>query len=151
MISEQPQIMWARGPEDVQGAIRVREAVFCEEQGVPVEEELDGRDEEALHLVAIDPDQGRVIATLRLLFEGDTVKVGRVAVERDHRRRGIAARMLEMALAAARRRGARRARLASQLEVVGLYERAGFTVESGVFEEAGIPHVWMGRDLAPTT
>jgi predicted GNAT family N-acyltransferase len=55
--------------------------------------------------------------------------------------------MLEAALAEARRRGARRARLASQLEVVALYEQAGFAVESGVFEEAGIPHVWMGREL----
>ncbi len=55
--------------------------------------------------------------------------------------------MLDEALAEARRRGCTRARLASQVEVVPLYERAGFVVESGVFEEAGIPHVWMGRPL----
>ena len=46
------------------------------------------------------------------------------------------------------RRGCTRARLASQVDVVPLYERAGFAVESGVFEEAGIPHVWMGRPWA---
>jgi predicted GNAT family N-acyltransferase len=131
----------------VEGAIAVRERVFVGEQGVPVEEELDGRDDEALHLVALEPDGERVIGTLRLLFDGETVKVGRVAVEPEWRRQGIAARMLEAALAEARRRGARRARLASQLEVVALYEQAGFAVESGVFEEAGIPHVWMGREL----
>jgi predicted GNAT family N-acyltransferase len=139
-------IRWARDTAEVQGAIAVRERVFVLEQGVPVEEELDGRDDEALHLVAIGADR-QVIATLRLLFDGELAKVGRVAVDRDWRRRGIAARMLELALAEARARGARRARLASQLEVVALYEHAGFTVESGVFEEAGIPHVWMGLDL----
>jgi predicted GNAT family N-acyltransferase len=129
------------------GAIALREQVFCDEQGVPVEEELDGRDEEALHLVALDAGGQHVIGTLRLLFDGDLVKVGRVAVERVSRGQGIAARMLGIALQEAHARGARRARLASQVEVVALYEGAGFQVESGVFEEAGIPHVWMGRRL----
>jgi predicted GNAT family N-acyltransferase len=141
-------ILWARGPQDVEGAIAVRRRVFCDEQGVPVEEEVDGLDDRALHLVALD-DAGSVVATLRLLYDGDTVKVGRVAVERAWRGRGIASAMLEEALAQAVRDGARRARLSSQVEVVALYERAGFVVESGVFEEAGIPHVWMSRPLLP--
>jgi predicted GNAT family N-acyltransferase len=55
--------------------------------------------------------------------------------------------MLAEALAEAARRGCTRALLASQVDVVPLYERVGFAVESGVFEEAGIPHVWMGRTL----
>ena len=146
-MSAAGEIRWSTGPEDIAGAIALRERVFCHEQGVPVEEELDGRDEEALHLVALDGAAGHVIGTLRLLFDGDVVKVGRVAVERASRGQGIAARMLDIALREARARGARRARLASQVEVVALYEGAGFQVESGVFEEAGIPHVWMGREL----
>jgi predicted GNAT family N-acyltransferase len=144
-FAAQPELRWARDAADLQGAIAVRERVFIEEQGVAAEEELDGFDADALHLVALGPKH--VIATLRLVFDGDTVKVGRVAVDRAWRRRGIAARMLELALAEARARGARRARLASQLDVVTLYERAGFAVESDVFEEAGIPHVWMGLEL----
>jgi predicted GNAT family N-acyltransferase len=140
-------IRWAEGPADVEAAIALREEVFVREQGVPAEEELDGRDAEALHLLAVDPGDGRVVGTLRLLFDGETAKVGRVAVALDRRRRGLAAAMLEEALAEALRRRCTRARLASQVEVVPLYERAGFAVESGVFEEAGIPHVWMGRRL----
>jgi ElaA protein len=139
-------IRWARDAEELQGALAVRERVFVEEQGVPIEEELDGHDAEALHLVALGPER-QVVATLRLLFDGETVKVGRVAVERDWRRRGIAARMLDIALEEARTRRCLRARLASQLDVVSLYEGAGFTVQSEVFEEAGIPHVWMGLEL----
>ncbi len=141
------QIRWARDAADVERAVAVRERVFVREQRVPLEEELDGRDGEALHLLALAPGGGEAIGTLRLLFDGELVKVGRVAVDREWRGQGIAARMVEAALAEARARGASRARLASQLAVVPLYERAGFAVESGVFEDAGIPHVWMGREL----
>lgn len=140
-------IRWASGAEDVRGAFAVRELVFCEEQGVPRAEEIDEHDEHALHLVALDPDAGSVIGTLRLLAQQDGANVGRVAVRREWRRRGVALRMLRLALDAARERGCPRARLAAQLDAVALYERAGFTVESDVFEEAGIQHVWMGLSL----
>jgi predicted GNAT family N-acyltransferase len=147
MTEEDAVLRWARGPDDLRGALAVRERVFCEEQGVPVEEEIDGRDEQAEHLVALAPVDGAVIGTLRLLFAGDTVKVGRVAVERAWRGRGIAAAMMALALIRAREHGSARARLASQLDVVGLYERSGFRVCSERFEEAGIVHVWMERAL----
>jgi predicted GNAT family N-acyltransferase len=142
-------IRWALGPDDVRGALAVRERVFCEEQGVPRAEEIDERDEQALHLVALDPGSLRVIGTLRLLLDAEDAKVGRVAVEREWRRRGIAARMLSLALAQARERGCARVRLAAQMEARSVYERAGFAVESEPFEEAGIEHVWMGLRLTP--
>jgi predicted GNAT family N-acyltransferase len=145
-MSEEALLRWAEGEADLQGALKVRMHVFCEEQGVPVEEELDGRDEQAQHLVAVVEDQ-TVVGTLRLLFSEDRVKVGRVAVESAWRGRGIASRMLELALGEAARRGAREARLASQVEVIELYRQVGFEVSSEVFEEAGIPHVWMVRTL----
>ncbi len=56
--------------------------------------------------------------------------------------------MLQLALAEVRERGCEEVRLASQRLLCALYERAGFTVESEPFEEAGIPHVWMGLRLA---
>jgi len=149
MAAVEIPIRWAAGPEDVRGALGLRERVFCIEQGVPPEEELDEFDEFALHLVALEREDGPVIATLRLLCAGEEAKIGRVAVERAWRRRGIAARMLGLALARARERGCRRARLAAQLEAVALYEGAGFVVESEIFQEAGITHVWMGRELEP--
>jgi predicted GNAT family N-acyltransferase len=143
----EPEIRWAVDATDVDGALAVREEVFCREQGVSREEEIDGRDGEALHLLALAPHDGRVIGTLRLLIDAGTAKVGRVAVERDWRGRGIASRMLEIALARAREQGCVRARLAAQLTATGVYLRAGFEVESEPFEDAGIEHVWMGLRL----
>jgi predicted GNAT family N-acyltransferase len=139
---------WAAGPQDVGAAAAVRVEVFCHEQGVSLAEELDGLDKEAMHLVALEPGGGQVIATLRLLLDGGEAKIGRVAVQREWRRRGVASQMLEEALVRARERGAKRARLAAQLTATALYEGAGFVVESDRFEEAGIPHVWMGLTLA---
>jgi predicted GNAT family N-acyltransferase len=146
---EDPEIpiRWAGGPDDMHGAFAVRVRVFCEEQGVSRGDEFDGRDEQALHIVALEPAGRRVIGTLRLLLDGDRAKVGRVAVEREWRRRGIASRMLDLALARARERGCVQVRLAAQLAATGVYRRAGFAVESEPFEQAGILHVSMGLRL----
>jgi putative N-acetyltransferase (TIGR04045 family) len=149
-------VRWTAQPLELAGALALREEVFCGEQGVSREEELDGRDEQALHLVALvpgkqpaeEPGEERVIGTLRVLFEGSRAKVGRVAVQRDWRGQGIASRMLESALAVARERGCEEVRLAAQMQATSLYARAGFRVESEPFEEAGISHVWMGLRLA---
>jgi putative N-acetyltransferase (TIGR04045 family) len=141
-------IRWSEGQHDLEHAIALREQVFCVEQGVSREEEIDGRDPEALHLVALEPQGQRVIGTLRLLFNGASVKVGRVAVDQAWRGHGIASRMLAVALDRARAEGCTRARLAAQLQATGVYARAGFAIESQEFEEAGIPHVWMGRELS---
>ncbi len=150
MSDEQVEICWARDDADISGAFALREAVFYGEQKVPLQEELDELDRDAQHLVALDPaDRRRVIGTLRLLSFGDEAKIGRVAVAAELRRRRIASRMLQIALDRAREQGFRRVRLAAQIVAVALYEQAGFTVESEPFEEAGIPHVWMGLSLSP--
>src|SRR4051812_50081675 len=84
----------ARDADEVRAAFALRHEVFVVEQGVPLAEEIDEHDEtDALHLVAVAED-GRVVATCRLVAEGDTVKLGRVAVAASARRRGIAARLL---------------------------------------------------------
>lgn len=138
---------WLRSPEEQLAAFALREQVFYGEQGVPREEDRDGRDDEALHVVAIEPGGRRVVGTLRLLVDADTAKIGRVAVDRRWRRRGIASRMLALAVDGARERGCARVRLAAQVAASEVYRQAGFAVESGLFEEAGIPHVWMGMTL----
>ena len=141
------EVRWLRGSAELAGALALREEVFYGEQGVPREEDIDGRDADAHHVVALDPVSGRVIGTLRLLLEEHPAKIGRVAVDRRWRRRGIAARMLSLALERARREGFAQVRLAAQTRATAVYEQAGFRVESEPFEEAGIPHVWMGRSL----
>jgi predicted GNAT family N-acyltransferase len=141
------ELRWAAGGHDRSQALSVREEVFCGEQGVPRALELDGLDDHALHLLALPAGAAYAVGTLRLLLDGTEAKVGRVAVQRRWRGRGIASRMLAAALATAADRGCRSARLAAQLQATALYERAGFTLASEPFEQAGIAHVWMRRNL----
>lgn len=137
----------ASGPDEVAAAIALRAAVFVDEQGVPLEEDLDGRDGEALHLVAV-ADDGTVVGTCRLLTDGTTLRLGRMAVAPAARRRGLGLRLLELADAEAGASGAERTVLAAQLTALGLYERAGYTARGGVFLDAGIEHVWMEKRYA---
>ena len=135
----------ARDRAEVDAALALRHDVFVVEQDVPLAEELDGRDDEALHLVAVD--DGAVVATCRLVHDGDTVKLGRMAVAMRARRRGLASRLLAEADAQAAALGALRIALAAQTDALGLYERAGYRAYGERFLDAGIEHLMMDRPV----
>ncbi|MFA9272101.1 MAG: GNAT family N-acetyltransferase, partial [Baekduiaceae bacterium] len=127
-------------------AFDLRYEVFCNEQGVPLELELDEHDADALHLVAVE--EGEVVATCRLLRVGDTVKFGRLVVAQRARRRGIAADMLAETERRARELRARRLVLSAQTYAVKLYEDAGYVAFGDTYDDAGIEHISMERELA---
>ena len=131
---------------EVAAALALREDVFVGEQGVTLDEERDGLDADALHLVVLD--DGVVVGTCRLLFEGTTVKLGRMAVARTRRGLGLARALLSEAEAQARARRARRIVLAAQLSAQALYDRAGYGAYGDVFLDAGIEHVMMAKALS---
>ena len=136
-----------RDAGELQAALAVRRAVFIGEQGVSEAEELDGRDDEALHLIAVEPDGG-VVATCRLLAAGEKIKLGRVAVLPRARRRGLALALLRAAEPHAVALGGERIVLGAQTYALGLYEQAGYAATSGTFLDAGLEHVWMEKRLA---
>jgi predicted GNAT family N-acyltransferase len=133
------------GDDEMAQLLVLRHEVFCVEQGVPEREELDGRDGEAIHLVAVEDDE--VIATCRLLFVGPTVQFSRLAVRPSARRRRIATRLLELADAETRSGGGRRLVLHAQTYARSLYDAAGYETRGRVFMEAGIEHVAMEKIL----
>lgn len=140
------EVRAVRGDDELAAALALRRAVFVEEQGVPLEEELDEHDSEALHLVALDG--GTVVGTCRLLPARDALKLGRMAVAPAARRRGVAARLIEKAEAHARAQGVGAIRLSSQLGARPVYERAGYAAYGDEFLDAGIEHVMMEKTLA---
>jgi ElaA protein len=139
------EVRRARDASELRAALALREAVFCGEQGVSLADELDGRDAEAVHLVAIE--DGAVIGTCRLLLEGTTVKLARMAVAREARGRGLASAMLDAADVQSRALGAQRIALAAQLAAQSVYARAGYEPYGDVFLDAGIDHVMMAKPL----
>jgi len=140
------EIRRPRDEDELAAALTLREEVFCGEQGVTFEGDRDGRDHEALHLVAVDDG---VIGTCRMLIEpGGTAKFGRLCVRASARGRGIAAQLLAAAEEEARGAGAVRIGMHAQTDALGLYERAGYTPYGERFDEEGIEHLGMEKHLA---
>jgi predicted GNAT family N-acyltransferase len=125
-------------------ALRTR--VFVVEQGVPPEIEQDAADETAVHVLSRDAT-GRVVATGRLLVHGDTAGIGRMAADAAARGRGHGAAVLAELHRQAVLRGVTEIELHAQVTARGFYERAGYTAVGEEYEEAGIAHVTMVRQL----
>ena len=117
-------------------AIRVR--VFVREQGVPREIESDRDDARAMHFLALV--DGQAVGTARLVMHRRAAKIGRMAVLKSHRGKGVGTKLLKRAVETAKRKRAGKIYLHAQVAVVGFYERAGFRVVGPVFDEAGILH-----------
>lgn len=122
----------------------VRRAVFIDEQGVPETLEWDADDACALHLLATDAG-GQAVGCARILPDGH---IGRMAVLKRWRGRGVGRALLAAALEAARANGHRTVRLSAQTHAAAFYAGAGFVAEGEEYLEAGIPHVAMRLDLA---
>jgi len=125
-------------------AAPLRFAIFVGEQNVPPGIELDEMDEKSLHALAFDA-AGKAIGTGRLLPDG---RIGRMAVVKEWRRRGVGADLLDALVEEARRRGFREVKLSAQLQAAEFYRAHGFVAEGKVYEEAGILHQAMRRSLA---
>ena len=139
------EIRRLRSEQELAAALELRHEVFCVEQGVPEREEVDGRDHEGIHLVAIA--DGQMLGTCRLLMVGATAQFSRLAVRASSRRRGIATALLELAEAETRAAGGRRLVLHAQTYARELYEHAGYRPRGRIFWEAGIEHIAMEKQL----
>ena len=125
----------------------LRTEVFVDEQKVPAEMEWDEDDKTALHCVAVNR-MGMPLATGRLLQHAPGVaRIGRMAVKKPMRGSDLGRRVLHALMDAARARGDRQVLLHAQCSAEGFYQRAGFAPHGAVFEEAGIAHIEMVRDL----
>jgi ElaA protein len=129
-------------PFEVYALCRLRVDVFVVEQECPYPE-LDGRDTEpgTLHLWA--EEDGEVVATIRVLDDGASRAIGRVATATSARGRGLAARLVEEGIALC---AGVPVTLGAQAHLQGWYERFGFRVSGPGYVEDGIPHVPMRRE-----
>jgi len=123
----------------ISDALAIRAAVFIEGQGVPANEEVDGRDPECLHWVVHD-DVGPV-ATLRVLSKSENLaKIQRVAVLERARGTGLGAALMLHVMRELADMGFTHATLGAQISVVEFYERLGFAAHGPTYLDAGIVH-----------
>ncbi|MFL4469446.1 GNAT family N-acetyltransferase [Tateyamaria armeniaca] len=132
--------------DDLATCHALRRVVFIEEQGVSVADEVDGRDIEALHVLAT-LDQ-KPVGCARILIAGDTAKIGRVCVLKEARGSGLGAAIITACLDTARTQpGVTRAMLGAQTHALSFYEKLGFVAFGPVYDDAGLPHRDMDRAL----
>lgn len=129
-------------PFELYGLCRLRVDVFVVEQECPYPE-LDGRDAEPSTVHLWFEEDGAVLATIRVLDDGDTRAIGRVATTASARGRGLAARLMAEGIALC---VGHPVTLGAQAYLEGWYERFGFRRSGPGYVEDGIPHVPMRRD-----
>ncbi|HUV11386.1 MAG TPA: GNAT family N-acetyltransferase [Acidimicrobiia bacterium] len=117
----------------------LRVDVFVVEQACAYAE-LDGRDTEpgTRHLWFAATE---IRAYLRVLDEGDTRRIGRVVTAVEARGEGLAARLVDHAVASTRGPWV----LDAQSHLEAWYSARGFVVAGAGFVEDGIPHIPMRR------
>jgi predicted GNAT family N-acyltransferase len=124
-----------------EAAYAIRHAVFVEEQGIPVELEIDDHDPIAEHVLAFV--DGRCVATARIyLDEQDPskAKIGRMAVLKDFRGQGIGTALLGEAIRVGMMQGASVFELHAQQSAAPFYAKLQFKPDSASFDEVGIAH-----------
>jgi predicted GNAT family N-acyltransferase len=125
---------------------RIRTKVFQEEQKVSAELEFDGLDDSATHFLAYI--NGQAVGTARIReIDSDTVKIERLAVLPNYRDRGIGKQLMRSALSIIAQWGKSLAIVHAQAYIAQLYQQLGFEISGEQFNEAGIPHVKMSKQL----
>lgn len=121
---------------------QLRHKVFVEEQNVAAAEEFDTLDNDAVHWLAYgqgaDP-----IGCARLV--GD--KIGRMAVLKSHRRKGIGSALVRRIIRYAANNGMQSLQLNAQTHAIKFYESMLFKAHGDEFMDAGIPHRHMTLSL----
>jgi len=137
----------ALGASGIYRVLRARVAVFIIEQDCPYQE-LDGLDEQAIHLWAESSD-GALLAYARLLPPGTSyveASIGRVLTTMAGRRRGLGRELMQRALAeSAARFPDLGIRISAQAYLLRFYTELGFERVRGPYLEDGIPHLEMLR------
>lgn len=124
-------------------ALMVRMTVFVDEQGFV--DEVDEIDNIATHLVAFD--DGEAIATCRLFLKENSYVLGRFAVLKPFRKKGVGRCLLSAAENAIIKIGGKELRLHSQLRAAEFYEKSGYERFGEIELEENCPHIWMKKEL----
>ncbi len=145
-----------RGEAELLRCLEIRCEVFVEEQRVPLDLELDGLESKCTHFIAWADERGAseagnleaALGTARLLIDSNGEALAqRVAVLAVARGRGIG-RMLMIAIEQeVQTRGLPQVTLGAQLTAIAFYESLGYRAYGDEFDDAGIPHRMMRREL----
>lgn len=126
--------------------LQLRSEVFVVEQNC-VYQDLDGKDEKALHLLGIY--NNKIVAYSRLFAPGsyfDNASIGRVVVDEQYRKNKWGHSLMEESIKAVKEAFNTEAiTISAQLYLKKFYESHGFIQDGREYLEDGIPHIKMNR------
>ena len=114
----------ARTFEDMMRVASVRSAVYIAEQRCPYEEEFDGNDFSATHLIGYVGNEPA--ACLRVRYFADFAKLERLAVRREFRTTRLAVTVMRAGIELCRAKGYRRIYAHAQKRLLNFFDRLGF-------------------------
>ncbi|TEW55933.1 GNAT family N-acetyltransferase [Psychromonas sp. RZ22] len=126
--------------------LKLRQDVFVLEQAC-LYADLDGLDQQALHILLISEEDDELLAYCRILPAGTSyaeVSIGRILVDVSARQQGFAKQLLNKAINFIWQEMQQpRIKISAQMHLQVFYESLGFEVTSDPYDEDGIEHIEM--------
>lgn len=128
-------------------SLAVRHEVLRKPLGLQFEPSDLASEHEQVHVVFHKEE--RVFGVLLLVFYKDqTYKMRQVAVLPEAQHTGVGAQMVQFAEEHVKSLGGNRIELHARWNAIPFYEKLQYTAEGETFEEVGIPHKWMFKNLS---
>ncbi|MBA4534151.1 GNAT family N-acetyltransferase [Brevibacillus halotolerans] len=135
--------------KELQDALHVRRVVFIEEQQVPEDLEIDEHDQlsdPTIHVIAYRDIEPAATGRLRSPEQG-VGKIERVAVKQETRGTGLGRELMLHLEKIAVQQGNSTLKLSAQLQAQPFYEKLGYEGYGEIFDDAGIDHIMMKKQL----
>ena len=136
----------AQTEQEIELAFDIRKKVFVEEQGIPIHLEIDEFDQLATHFIVLEDDEPIAAARIRET-ESNVGKVERVCVLPGHRRKHLGVLLMNALEQHAKQNGWEKLKLNAQTSAIPFYEKLAYQVTSPEFDDAGIPHRAMEKEI----
>ena len=131
---------------ELYGILEARIQIFTVEQKCPYQD-LDGKDFDCYHVFF--SENGKILAYCRVAPKGliyDNVTIGRVITVA--RRTGLGKTLMDTALTVAKEKlSADTVSIGAQIQAQGFYEKCGFIPTDKKYDEDGIPHIMMFKNI----
>ena len=121
-------------------AINIRKTVFIDEQKVPLDEELDDKDYTAKHFLISNNNNNEYVGTARYYIEDNKAIIGRVAILKEHRKKGYATYLIKEIMKEIKSQNISVIHIGAQKQALAFYETLGFEVCGELYLDAMIEH-----------
>ena len=139
------KVKLANNQKDLIHALLVRTEVFVIEQGIDISLEIDELDCTSKHYCLMNDNE--VIGTCRLYDEGGIAHLGRIAILKKERKKGLGVFLIHEMEKIASELGYKKIVLGGQCRVIPFYEKCGFKPFGEIYLDADIEHQMMEKNL----